>query len=119
MPASFLIAELTAVRFQKMTGCLQCLADAGEASTGDVFGECECGHPMEIGCMPTGLMEFALQVLLGDEHISQGHADVFVPEQLHESWKTNPEPEHLGGKSVTKPMGRHMGRATRAPRRLG
>jgi hypothetical protein len=74
---------------------------------------------MGMGCIVTGLMEFALQVLLGDEHISQGHADVFVPEQFHERWKANPEPEHLSCESVTQPMWRHMGSATRAPRRLG
>jgi len=28
----------------------------------------------------TGLMEFVLQILLGDLHISQGHADVLVSE---------------------------------------
>ena len=119
MAARFIIAELTAIHFQKMTGGLQCLTDAREASSGDVFGERERGHTMEMGCVLTGLMEFALQILLGDEQVAQGHANVCVPEQLHESGKANPEPEHLSGKSVPKPMGRHMARATRAPRRLG
>ena len=115
LAASFLIAELTAVHFQKMTGGLQCLTDAGEASNGDVFGKRERGHTMELGCILTCLMEFALQILLSDEHIAQGHADVFVPEQFHEGWKANAKPEHLGGVSVPQPMWRHVGRASRAP----
>jgi len=119
MAASFLIAELTAVHFQKVTGGFQCMTDAREASSGDVLGERERGHTMEMGCVLAGLMEFALQILLGDEHVAQGHADVCVPEQLHESGQANPQPEHLSGKSVPKPMGRHMARATRAPRRFG
>jgi hypothetical protein len=58
MAANFLIAELTAVHFQKMTCGLQCLTDAREASSGDVFGERERGHTMEMGRIVTGLMEF-------------------------------------------------------------
>ena len=37
-----------------------------------------------------GLVEFALQVLLGDLHIAQGHGDVFVAQQLHECRKARP-----------------------------
>jgi hypothetical protein len=31
---------------------------------------------MRMGCILTGLLEFALQILLGDFHIPQGHVDV-------------------------------------------
>jgi hypothetical protein len=37
---------------------------------------------------------------LGDLDITQGHVDVFVAEQLHESGKADTEAEHLGGKAV-------------------
>jgi hypothetical protein len=37
---------------------------------------------------------------LGDLDIAQGHVDVFVAEQLHESGKADTEAEHLGGKAV-------------------
>jgi hypothetical protein len=50
-------------------------------------------------------MKFALQILLGDFHIAQGHTDIFVPEQLHESEKANPESEHLSRESVSQPVG--------------
>ena len=53
LAASLLIAELTAVHFQKMTGGLQCLTNGGETSCGDVFGERERGHTMEIHCILT------------------------------------------------------------------
>ena len=99
MTAGFLIAQLTAVHFQKMTCCLQCLTNAGEASARHVFGECERRHTMRMGCILTGLMEFALQILLRDFHIAQGHTDVLVAEQFHESWKANPEPEHFSRES--------------------
>jgi hypothetical protein len=45
-------------------------------------------------------VELALQILLGDLEIAQGHADVFVPQELHESGKTDTETEHLGGIAV-------------------
>jgi hypothetical protein len=35
-------------------------------------------------------VKFALQVLLSDLQIAQSHADVFVPQQLHEGGKTDP-----------------------------
>jgi len=78
--ADFLIAQLTAIHFQKMTCGLQCLTDAGETGAWHVFGECERGQTMRMSCILTGLVEFALQVLLSDFHVAQGHADIFVPE---------------------------------------
>jgi len=52
-----------------MTCCPQGLTDAGETGARDIFGE--RGQTMRMGCILTGLMEFALQILLGDLHIEQ------------------------------------------------
>ena len=73
----FLIAQLTAVHFQKVARCLQCLTDAGETSCGDVFRERERGHTMEMDCILTDLMEFALQVLLGNQRVAQMRCSTF------------------------------------------
>jgi hypothetical protein len=45
-------------------------------------------------------VKFALEVLLEDLDIAQGHADVFVPEQLHQSRRTDAQTEHLRGIGV-------------------
>jgi hypothetical protein len=39
---------------------------------------------------------------LSNLDIAQGHANVFVPEQLHESGKADAEADHLGGIGVAK-----------------
>jgi hypothetical protein len=69
---------------------------------------------MRMGCILTRLMEFALQILLGDFHLPQGHADILVPEQLHESGEANPEPKHFGRETVPQPVRYYMGDATGA-----
>jgi hypothetical protein len=69
---------------------------------------------MRMGGILAGLMKFALQILLGDFRVSQGHMDIFVPEQLHESRKANPKPEHFRRKTVSQTVRRHMGSATGA-----
>jgi hypothetical protein len=74
---------------------------------------------MRMNCILTGLMEFALQVLLGDLQVSQGHPDVLVPEELHESRKANSEPKHFGRETVPKAVRCHMGGATSPLRMLG
>src|SRR5260370_30835993 len=91
-----------------MAGRLQSLTDAGESSARRIFGEWECGQTMQMSKILTGLMEFALQVLLRDLHIQQAHGDVLVPEQLHEGRKTNSEPDHFGRESVPQPVQCHM-----------
>ena len=55
---------------------------------------------MRLRRMLAGRVELALQVLLGDLHIAQRHADIFVAEQLHQSGKADTETEHLRGKGV-------------------
>ena len=91
-----LIAELTAIHLQEMTRCRQRLTDAGKAGRVNVLGEWQRGQTMRMGSILAGLVEFALQVLLGDLHIPHGHADVFVAEQLHQRREADSEPEHLG-----------------------
>ncbi len=72
-----------------------------------------------MGSILASLVEFALQVLLGDLHIPQGPVDVFVAEQLHESRKANSEPEHFCRETVPQTVRRHMGSATGTLRSLG
>ena len=67
---------------------------------------------MRLSRILAGLVEFALQVLLGDLHIAQGHADVFVAEQLHQRREADPQPHHLGGIGMAQAMGRHRSGAT-------
>jgi hypothetical protein len=67
---------------------------------------------MRLSCLLAGLVEFALQVLLGDLHIAQGHADVFVAEQLHQGREADPQPHHLGGIRMAQPMGCYRSGAT-------
>ena len=50
----------------------------------------------------TSEVELALEILLGDLHVAQGHTDVCVPQQLHESGKTNTAAEHVRGKAVAQ-----------------
>jgi hypothetical protein len=98
----FVVAQLTAIHFQKVTSCLQHLRDAMEDSARGFFGESKRGQTMGIGCIPTGLVEFALQILLSDGDVAQGHADIFMAEQPHERGETDSQPEHLGRESVSK-----------------
>ena len=44
--------------------------------------------------------ELALEVGLGDLHITQSHADVMVPQQLHQGGKRDAQAEHLRAKGV-------------------
>lgn len=54
-----------------------------------------------MGCVLAGHVKFTLQIRLGHLDVTQSHADVFVPQQLHESGETDAEPDHLGGIAVT------------------
>jgi len=67
---------------------------------------------MALSRVLAGRVVFALQVLLGDLHIAQGHADVFVAQQFPQHWEADPEPQHLGCKRMAQPMGYHMSGAT-------
>ncbi len=62
---------------------------------------------MGLGRIAASGVELALQVLLGDLYITQGHADVFVTEQLHQSGKTDTQADHLRGIAVPQLVRRH------------
>jgi hypothetical protein len=74
---------------------------------------------MGLSGLLAGLVEFALQVLLGDLHIAQGHADVLVAEQLHEGWEADPQADHLRGIGVAELVGCGGGGAAGALSGLG
>ena len=64
----------------------------------DFFGgELTTARTMRMSGILASQMKFALQIRLGDFRIAQGHTDIFVAEQLHESGKANSESEHLTG----------------------
>ena len=71
---------------------------AGRPVAGASRGKRERGQA--VGCVLACAMKLALQILLGDLEVAQGHADVFVPQQLHESWEADAETEHLSGIAV-------------------
>src|SRR5580692_8389963 len=98
---------------------VQCLTDSGEIDAGDVWRERKCGQTMRMGGILAGLMEFALQILLSDLHISQSHANVFVAEQLHQGREANPQPQHLRRKGMPQPVRCDMSETTGALRGLG
>jgi hypothetical protein len=55
-------------------------------------------------------MELALQVALGDLHVTHGHVDAFMSQQLHECRKADTEADHFRGKGVPELMaGDRMG----------
>jgi hypothetical protein len=74
------------------------LLDSGKAGGGGVRGKRERGQAVR--CVLACAMELALQILLSDFEITQGHADVFVSQQLHESGEADAETEHLSGITV-------------------
>jgi len=86
------------VHLQKVAGGRQCLLDCGKAGGAGVLGKRKRGQA--VGRVLACAMELALQILLGDLEVAQGHADVFVPQQLHESREADAETEHLGGITV-------------------
>ena len=76
----------------------QCLLDAGKTGGAGVLGKRKRGQA--VGCVLACPVELALQILLRDLEVTQGHADVFVSQELHESGETDAETEHLGGIAV-------------------
>src|SRR5437016_6819843 len=49
-------------------------------------------------------MKLAEQVLLGDLHVEQRHADIFMAQQFHKRRKADAEPDHLRGIAVAESM---------------
>ncbi len=56
---------------------------------------------MKMGRLLSRLAKLALQILLGDLHIPQGHADIFVAEQFHQSGKADAEADHFRSKAMS------------------
>jgi hypothetical protein len=83
----------------------QCLRDAGRIGGGNGGGKREGGQAVRLGCILANLVEFALQVLLRDLHLSQGQANVFVAEQLHERREADSQPQPVGGVGMSQPRG--------------
>jgi hypothetical protein len=53
-------------------------------------------------CVLASKLKLALQVLLSDFEIEQGHVDIFVPQQLHEGRQADAQAEHFCGKCMSK-----------------
>ena len=67
---------------------------------------------MALSRILAGLVVFALQILLSDLHIAQGHADIFVAEQAHQGREADSKAEHLSRKRMAKSRGCYAGGAT-------
>jgi hypothetical protein len=76
--------------------------DTSQIRGSERIGQGEFGNGVMMGGALTGEMELTLQVLLGDLQVAHGHTDIFVPQQLHESRKTDPQAEHFCGEGMTK-----------------
>ena len=50
-----------------------------------------------LGRVLAGQVKLALEVLLSDLQIAQGHADVVVSQQLHEGGQADTQAEHFRG----------------------
>ena len=56
---------------------------------------------VQFGHVFTNQVELTLQILLGDLNITQGHADVFMSEELHEDGQTDAQTDHFCGIGVS------------------
>jgi hypothetical protein len=74
--------------------------DSREVGTGGMTGDGKGRQAVRLCRLLAGQVKFALEVLLEDLDIAQGRADVFVPEQLHQSRQTDAQTEHLRGIGV-------------------
>ena len=90
LAAGFVIAELAAIHVQEMTCGTKGTLDTGEIrGEREGVGEREFGDEVVLGSGLAGAVKFTLQVLLGDLDVAQGHANIFVAQQEHESGKTD------------------------------
>ena len=93
---------MTPIHFQEMASGCQILVDSQRVSMSNDAGKREGRQTMGSRRFLAGFVEFALQVLLGDLHVAQGHPQGRVAEQLHQCREADPKPEHLGGKRMAK-----------------
>ena len=115
------IFELKAKQFQKVTGGGDGTADGGRvgAKRDGSLGEGELGNGVKLDGILASQAKFPLQVLLGDLYIAQGHADVFVSQQFHQSRKADTEAQHRGCVAVSQTMRVNRGGAIRATGSVG
>ena len=78
-----------------MTRGRQGLTDCSKIGGGGEVGKGERRQAMRLGRIAASGEELALQVQLRDLDVAQGHADIFVAKQAHQSGKTDTEAEHL------------------------
>ena len=109
--ADFLIGEAAPIHLQEVASRREGLMDSGEVGVSGVDGDGKGRQAVRVCDILAGQVELALQVLLGDLEIAQSHADVFVPEQLHERRQADAQTEHLSGVGVPQLVKRHAGRA--------
>src|ERR1039458_54199 len=86
--AGLVIVQLTAKQLQKMLGSGDGVVNGGDVGLngGGGCGEREFRDGVERGGgVEAPSVELALPVLLCDLHIAQGHTDIVVTQQLHES----------------------------------
>ena len=95
LAADFFIGETAPVHLQEVASSRQGLLDSGEVGASGAGGDGKVGQVVRVCGILPGQVKFALRVLLGDLEIAQSHADVFVPEQLHDGRQADAQTEHL------------------------
>lgn len=87
LTASCVVFELKAKHLYQVTGGGDGIVNSGGvgAKWGSSWGKKRVGKGVEMEAVLASEVKFALQVLLGNLEVPQGHGDVFVPQQLHES----------------------------------
>lgn len=78
--AGFLVSELAPKHLEKVACGGQGCAYAGQTSGGGGVGNGEHGHAMRLCGTAAGSVELAVQIVLRDLDVTQGHADIFVSE---------------------------------------
>ena len=107
---------------EKMTAGCDSLANRRDVDSHWSSGEGWKGklrNGVEYDRVLTGAVKFTLQVELDDSYIAQGHADIFVPQHLHECRQADPETHHFCCEGVTKPVRIYPAGAPSSPGGLG
>ena len=89
------------------------------ASQGVIWRDREVGDVVAVGCVLAGHMKLALEIDLSHGDVAQGHADIFMTEQVHERGKRDAEAHHFRSEGVPELMWDNMLRATRTAGHVG
>src|SRR5205809_79179 len=81
--------------------------------------EREVGNVVAVGSVLASQMKLTLEIDLSHGDVAQGHADIFMTEQVHERGKRDAQAHHFGGEGVPELMWDNMLRATRATGYVG